>query len=285
MRGGFISEQQLKEVLHYQETGAPHKPLGRTIRRSGIHFKTTLRVALNRYRKHWLLGHCATEDRRRFHGDQLGEALSLQEKTQKRLGQTLLDKRYITKADLAEALSIQLRIPKIAPSVYMVDPMLLAKATPEYFRRHRAVPLSRVVMSGNSNKEIVTVLLEDPLDIAAIADLGRLFNAEIQPAVSATMDIEDFLNEIFEPRDGYRVATRASDPDMPVFHQTEETPFSSDNVPASPMRLEEQNCSIPGLVVQGDGGKGIGRDDTADVEILPDAKEQGNPGLLTPRRH
>ena len=168
--------------------------------------------------------------------DQLGEALSLQEKTRKRLGQTLLDKRYITKADLAEALSIQLRIPKIAPSVYMVDPMLLGKATPEYFRRHRAVPLSRVIMSGDSNKEIVTVLLEDPLDIAAIADLGRVFNAEIQPAVSATMDLDDFLNEIFDPRDGYPVATRRVTPDIWVGHQTEEVSFSRDDVPASQMR-------------------------------------------------
>jgi hypothetical protein len=284
VREGFISEQQLKEALQYQETETPHKPLGRTMRRSGIHFKTLLKVALDRYRKHRLLGNVLLRTGG-VSGDQLGEALSLQEKTQRRLGQTLLDKRYITKADLAEALSIQLRIPKIVPNIYMVDPVLLSQATPEYYRRHRVVPLSRVVMSGDRNREIVTVLMEDPLDIAAVADLGRIFNAEIQPAVSATMDIEDFLDEIFEPREGYRVATTASDPGIQiVHHQTEEMSQGRNDIPASRVRLEEQNYSIPGPEVQGDAGKGIGKDDRAGVKILSGAKEQGSPRLLKPRR-
>jgi type IV pilus assembly protein PilB len=222
MREGFISEKQLKKALHHQEARAPHKPLGEICVDLGFISTIALRVVLRRYRKGTLLGNVLLR-MGVVSIDQLGEALSLQRKAWKRLGQILLDKRYITKPDLAEALSIQLGISKIVPSVYMVDPMLLAKATPEYFRTHRVVPLSRVVMCGDRNKEIVTVLMEDPFDIAAIADLGKIFNAEIQPAVSATMDIDDFLNEIFEPRGRYRVATTACDPGFPVVHpQTED---------------------------------------------------------------
>jgi type IV pilus assembly protein PilB len=250
----FISEQQVKEALHHQETRTPYKPLDELCVDLGFISTVVLRVALDRYRIEKLLGNVLLR-MGVVSMDQLGEALSVQKRARKRLGQILLDKRYITKVDLAEALSIQLGISKIAPNVYMVDPMLLAKATPEYFRRHRVVPLFSVVMSGDRNKEIVTVLMEDPLDITTIGDLGRVFNAEIQRAVSATLDLEDFLNEIFEHRDRYRGANPASDPDISAFHQTEEVSFARNDVPASQMKLEEHNCSITSLKAQEDGAK------------------------------
>jgi type II secretory ATPase GspE/PulE/Tfp pilus assembly ATPase PilB-like protein len=269
---GFISEQQLKEALHHQETRTPYRPLGEICVDLGFISTVVLRVVLDRYRKQRLLGDLLLK-MGVVSADQLSEALSEQKRGGKRLGQTLLDKRDITKADLAEALSTQLGISKIVPSVYMVDPVLLSKVPPEYLRKHRVVPLLRVVTSCGRNKEIVTVLMEDPLDITTIADLGRVFNAEIQPAVSATLDLEDFLNEIFEPRDRCPVVTMASDPGVPVVHhQTKDTPQSRNDVTASPMKLEEQNYSIPGLAVQGGGATEIGRDDSADVKTPSSAQ-------------
>ena len=177
MQHGFISEQQLKEALHHQEARTPHKPLGEICVDLEFISTTASRVVLDRYRKGKLLGNVLLRMGVVSMG-RLGEALSLQKRAEKRLGQILLDMRYITKADLAEALSIQLGVPKIVPSAYMVDPVLLSKATPEYFRAHRVVPLRRVVTSGDRNKEIVTVLMEDPLDVTTMADLRKLFNAE-----------------------------------------------------------------------------------------------------------
>jgi hypothetical protein len=285
VREGFISEQQLREVLHHNTMGTSHMLLRRSGGRPGIHFKTLLRGVLDRYRKHRELGNVLLRMGVAL-VPQLRKALSLQKKTQKGLGQALPDKGSLTKAELAEALCIQFGIPKIAPNVYMVDPLLLAKATPEYFRRHRVVPVNRIVlMSGDKNKENVTVLMENPFDTAAVADLGRVFNAEIQPAVSATMDIEEFLNEIFGPQDGYHVATMASDPRFPaVHHQTEEIPQGRNDIPASPARREQRNCSLLSPDVQENGGRPIGRDGTMDVKILPRVKEQGSPSFLKPHR-
>src|SRR5512136_3033333 len=174
---GFISEQQLQETLQHQERSAPHKRLGEICVDLGFISTTVLRVVLDRYRNHSLLGALLLR-MDVVSVDQLNDALSEQRKGGKRLGQILLNKRYVTKADLAEALSVQLGIPKIVPNVYMVDPMLLSKAAPQYFRKHRVIPLSRVVISGVRSKEIVTVLMEDPLDTATIADLRKVFSAE-----------------------------------------------------------------------------------------------------------
>ena len=266
MQHGFISEQQLKEALHHQQTAALHTPLGEICVDLGFISTTVLRVVLDRYRKGKLLGK-VLQEMGVISVDQLSEALGEQKTGGKRLGQILLDKRYITKADLAEALSTQLGIPKIVPSVYMVDPMLLSRAHADYFRKHRAVPLSRIVTSGGSTKEIVTVLMEDPLDITAIAELRKVFNADIQPVVSATIDLDEFLNEIFEPRGSYPVAEPAGDPDIWVVKQTEEVSFSRDDAPAHQMNLDT-HCSIPGLAVQEDGARETGKDDRADAVAL-----------------
>ena len=272
---GFISEQQLQEALQHQERSAPHKRLGEICVDLGFISTTVLRVVLDRYRNHNLLGALLLR-MGVVSADRLSEALSEQRKGGKRLGQILLDKRYVTKADLAEALSIQLGIPKIVPNVYMVDPMLLAKAAPQYFRKHRVVPLSRVVVSGVRSKEIVTVLMEDPLDTTTIADLGKVFSAEIRPAVSATMDIEDFLNETLDSLDRGSVANLASALDMPVFQQTEEMALARNDVPASQVGLEKHNYSITGLTAQGDGTNGTGKEGMAYVKILSSPQSAPN---------
>ncbi|MBP1733675.1 MAG: hypothetical protein H6Q55_4104 [Deltaproteobacteria bacterium] len=208
VREGLVDEQQLKEALHHQEMTAPRKPLGEICVGLGFISRSALKGVIQKYRKQILLGELLLR-MRIVSGDQLREALSEQERVRKRLGQILLDKRYIAKSDLAEALSIQLGISKIVPSVYMVDSKLLSKASPDYFFRNRIVPLSRVITPDGRNKEGVTVLMEDPLDITALADLRKIFNAEIEPAVSATIDIGDLLNHIIDPWGRYRVVDAA----------------------------------------------------------------------------
>jgi len=201
---GLVSERQLEEALHYQETVTPHKPLGEICVDAGFVSTSALKRVIEKYRKHILFGQLLIR-MGVVSVDQLDEALSEQKKTGKRVGQILLHKRYIGRADLTKALSIQLGISNIVPDVYTLDPLLLSKATPEYFRKHRVVPLSRTVTSCGRRREIVTVLMEDPLDIITIADLGKTFSAEIQPTVSATIGIDDFLNEIFDSWGRYLV--------------------------------------------------------------------------------
>ena len=110
--------------------------------------------------------------------------------------------------------------------------------------------------------------MEDPLDITTIADLRKVFNAEIRASSLGNRRHRRFPQRDLRPLDRGPVANPTSDPDMPVFQQTEEMAFSRNDVPASQMGLEEQNYSIPGLAVQGDGANGIGKDGTADVKTL-----------------
>ncbi len=206
---GLVSDQQLEEALHDQETTTPHKPLGEICVDAGFLSTSALKRVIEKYRKQILFGQLLIR-MGVVSAAQLDEALSEQEKIGKRVGQILLHKRYITRADITKALSIQLGISNIAPNVYTVDPSLLSKATPEYFRKHRVVPLSRVVTSCGRGREIVTVLMEDPLDMVTIAELEKAFGGEIQPTVSTTIGIEDFLNEVFDAWGRYRVVNETT---------------------------------------------------------------------------
>jgi len=260
---GFVNGQHIDQALHHQETMAPHKPLGEICVDLGFISPTVLRVVLDRYRKRRLLGTVLLK-MGAISENQLGEALTQQKREGKRLGQILIDKRLITRADLAEALSIQLGIPKIVPSVHMADSLLLARATPGYFRGHRAVPLCRGAVPGNGIKEAVTVLMEDPLDVAAIADLGRVFNAQIRPAVSAALDLDNFLDKIFEPRTEERI----TNPAIPVFEQPKAVSSSGNDGPSSQLKLDEYTYLTAGLPARTGEAREVGKDKTVDLKTL-----------------
>jgi len=238
---GFISKERLEEALHHQETTAPHKPLGELCVELGFISSVVLKVVLDRYRKGKLLGKVLL-DMGVISVDQLREALSEQKMTGNRLGHIFLEQHSITKAELAQALSIQLGIPKIVPNAHMVDQTLISRANAEYFRKHRVVPLGRGVTSDNRSKEIVTVLMEDPLDMTTLAELEKIFNAEIRPAVSASIDVDDFLHEIFDPWARYPVSNEADSVGAPSDYNHDTSREVTD---LTRMRPEERSVPIP----------------------------------------
>ena len=82
---GFISEQQLQEALQHQERSAPHKPLGEICVDLGFISTTVLRVVLDRYRNHNLLGDLLLR-MGVVSADRLSEALSEQKKDREKTG-------------------------------------------------------------------------------------------------------------------------------------------------------------------------------------------------------
>ncbi len=197
MQQGFLSETQLAQALNRQRTDEPRKLLGELCVELGFMSKGALNGVLEKYHKQILIGdlflHMGIVSIGQMH-----EALEDQKTTKKKLGQILIEKRFIARTHLAEALSIQLGIPKIAPSVSLVDTTLLSMATPGFLKRNCVVPLSY-----GEAKNTITVLMDDPLDTAVIADLEKVFRAKVQPAVSATIDVSSFLKEVFDSRGPY----------------------------------------------------------------------------------
>ncbi len=176
--------------------------------------------------------------------DQLHQALADQKLTKRQLGQILIEKHIISKAHLAEALSIQLGIPKIAPRASGVDRRLLLQATQAFFQKNCVVPLYR-----DGEEGAVTVLMDDPLDGAVIGDLEKVFRAEIKPVVSVTIGARTLLKDAYDswgkyhgPEPELEQPSAPGDTGALPFHPAGEVDFGKKETPGIQFRLVEEDA-------------------------------------------
>ena len=122
--------------------------------------------------------------------EQLYEALGVQKGTDKRLGVVLQELDFVAEQDLVEALEFQLGIPQIDLEKFIIDSNVIKSIPPELAQRHHAIPIKK---RGN----ILTVAMEDPLDVMAIDDIKIKTNCEIIPVIATRTEIEHSLEKYF----------------------------------------------------------------------------------------
>lgn len=239
---GFLSGTQLAIALDRQKTQMPDKPLGELCVEMGFIAKGMLNGVLEKYQKQILLGDLFL-NLGIVSVHQMHVALDDQKRSKKRLGHILMEKRFITRDQFVEALSIQLGIPKVVPDVNDVEQYLLEKATPTFFQRNRVVPLRY-----DEDNNAVIVLMDDPLDTAVIADLEKVFGSDIQPAISVTIDAKAFLAEIFDPwnrhrgaEPGFEESAAIDDGGAVQFYPVTEVDLDTAKIRASELRLAEDD--------------------------------------------
>ena len=193
VRQEVITREQLEEALIFQKRQPVYRPLGEICAELGLISRLELRNFLAEYQKQILLGDLLV-NMGIVNDNQVSEALETQRESGKRLGQILIDKGYATQSALADALSMQLGIPKIAPNIRLVDEALLDGMNASFFYTKGVVPLSR-----DDERDTLTVIMDDPLDFATIADLEKIYKTKIEPAVSATGETALLLDYIFNP--------------------------------------------------------------------------------------
>ncbi|MCK5706766.1 MAG: Flp pilus assembly complex ATPase component TadA [Candidatus Aureabacteria bacterium] len=106
--------------------------------------------------------------------DQLKRALNEQKVSGTRLGDILVELGYCKEEDIASALSEQMGLAFIDLNSYQVDREVLKVIPEKIARRFNAIPLFTV---GN----MVTVAMENPLDIQSVDEINRITGLEIQP--------------------------------------------------------------------------------------------------------
>ena len=121
----------------------------------------------------------------------LNQALALQ-KAEGRgfIGDVLVRLGHIHEIEVVTALVLQCNLPYIAVSRHDVDPRVAAMIPSEMARRERLVPLDRI---GN----ILSVVMQNPLDEVMRADVERLTGCCIATFISTTDEIERALNRIY----------------------------------------------------------------------------------------
>lgn len=181
IREGYITEEQLKEVLSVQKKLNVYKPLGEVC----VDLKFVSRADLGRVlRKH---------NNRIYLGDlmvnlglitpeELRMALEEQKASGGRLGELLIKKGFLTETNLVNALSMQLGVPKILPDINLIDKSLLEGINAAFLKKNEALPAFR---HGDS----LTVILANPFSKDTIHELELFFRCKIEPAIASSKDI------------------------------------------------------------------------------------------------
>jgi len=137
---------------------------------------------------------------------ELSAALAAQKASpqKKKLGEILLEQRFIEEHHLIEVLSSQLGFPRAEPDPAAIDRAQLAKVNPRWCAQHLLVPLRN---DGGGT----LVAMADPLDPAARAAAAAMFGEEIVLAIAGRREILDTIAAVEKRIVGMRADAVAED--------------------------------------------------------------------------
>lgn len=122
--------------------------------------------------------------------EQLDQAIEIQMKTKKRLGQIFIQLKFINEKDLSEILAEQLNIPIVDLSSYKIDNKLASQLPEIYAIRYQCILL------GKTDNGFL-VGMTDPADIFACDEISRILKSNIQIALIKKQDLDKKINIIY----------------------------------------------------------------------------------------
>ena len=124
--------------------------------------------------------------------DKLRDALEVQKREGKRLGEVLIQMRIISQEEMAFALAMQLKIPFIDLRDHTIENDVIDSIPEEVCQKFVCIP---VAVKNN----ILDVTMADPLNLNMMKDLQFITGYNIQPAISTQSQIIDRLQKYHHP--------------------------------------------------------------------------------------
>lgn len=122
--------------------------------------------------------------------EQLKEAIAKQENSDKRLGDILVEMGYLDEEDLIQVLEFQLGTPHVDLSNYIFGPHL-AQYIPEHIaRRHNVIPLEQ-------DGKFLRVAMSDPTNLVAIDDIEMVSGLKVDPLIASSKEIQQAINQVY----------------------------------------------------------------------------------------
>jgi type IV pilus assembly protein PilB len=146
------------------------------------------------------LGEILVEDGRASAED-VKRALDLQAQVGGRVGRLLVAMGIVAEEVLVEALSRQLRIPKVSLRGRTAGPGLTALVPYDLARRHTLLP---VALSRNGDTEVLYVATADPTDKAGIEQVSAACGREVVPVLAPYDELTAALERSYRAADGQR---------------------------------------------------------------------------------
>jgi type IV pilus assembly protein PilB len=116
--------------------------------------------------------------------EQLNVALELGKKTNRRLGEIIVELGYLTEKEIARALAEQYKLDYVELEHVAPESDVVALLPEELARRYRALPIKR--LDGNT----LLLAIADPTDLVAADDLSLALGSNVRMAVADPQQLE-----------------------------------------------------------------------------------------------
>ncbi len=169
--------------------------------------------------------------------EQLGEILSSPREPGKKLGQMLLERGWITEAQLTQTLSLQLSVPWV--SLYHIDfsRQLLNRVSRELAEKYCLIPIFVRHVKGQG--ETLYVAMDDPTNEFAQTEVARLAGLPCRPMIASASDIRSAIRVYYgdapgQPAIDVPIPPTRADPPMTTREGRPEVSPSSPPVATTP---------------------------------------------------
>ncbi len=124
--------------------------------------------------------------------EQVNMALAYQKEKGMLFGEVLVDLKFATEEDIAQALTAQYGFPYLPLSNYEID-MEIINAVPENVcRQFCLIPIDKI---GKS----LSLAMADPLNVHAVEDVELITGCAVQTFVSTASDIREAIDKYYKP--------------------------------------------------------------------------------------
>ncbi|MBN2143664.1 MAG: Flp pilus assembly complex ATPase component TadA [Candidatus Aureabacteria bacterium] len=126
--------------------------------------------------------------------EEFDEAMSNSEESGVSFIDILIDNFGIEKETLFTAIAEKLGVPYVNLSEYVCDPKVLEKVPKESAQKFKAIPIFTI---GNR----LSIAMSDPSDVNGIDQISSITGCEIEPCLSARVDIEEAILKSYKATD------------------------------------------------------------------------------------
>lgn len=122
---------------------------------------------------------------------QLEEGLLVQREKGLKLGEALMQLRFLKQEDILKAISIQLGIPYLKQVDSDSISSEIVKPVPINFaKKNEVIPLAK-------NDDHLEVAIADPVNLSALDDLRILYGMPVRPSIASAIQITDAINTVY----------------------------------------------------------------------------------------
>lgn len=105
-------------------------------------------------------------------------------------GEVLVQLKFATEEDIAQALTYQYGFPYLPLANYEIDPEILNSVPQDVCRKFCLIPIDKI---GKS----LTLAMSDPLNMNAIDDIELITDCAVQTFVSTSTDIKEAIDKYY----------------------------------------------------------------------------------------